>query len=86
MKWMFVALVAACLCCGCQEISGKPAKTDNPGATVEVLFTDADGYTVKRFQDKNRYHYYVTPGPAKVAYEVQEGKSSRQAVVQTSAK
>jgi hypothetical protein len=86
MRAMLTALLALVLCCGCSEISGRPAKTDNPSASVQVLFTDSDGYTVKRFEDKGRFHYYVTPGPAKVAYEVQEGKSSSQLGTQTLAK
>jgi hypothetical protein len=40
--------------------------TTNHTAQVDVLFTDADGYTVKGFRDGGEYHYYVTPGPARV--------------------
>ena len=42
-----------------EETSRK--KTSNNQVQVEVLFTDDEGYTVKRFNDKGHWRYYVTP-------------------------
>lgn len=53
-----------------------PVMTKNSGvnAKIETLFTDEDGYTVKRFYDHGHYRYYVTPGPAKTISVFQNGK------------
>lgn len=58
---------------GCEDpkkptnVPAGTAATDNQTFTVETLFTDADGYTVKRFSDCGQVRYYVTPGPAFVS-------------------
>lgn len=74
-----VAALVAVAVVGCNEWA-KPAKVDRPNMSnveVEVLFTDADGYTVKRFTDGGIARYYVTPGPSRVVHQVPQGKSSR---------
>jgi hypothetical protein len=51
-------------------------QTNNPDVKSEVLFTDAEGYTVKRFYDNGRYHYYVLPaGEVHEAQVEQSGKT-----------
>jgi hypothetical protein len=69
MTKMMTLMLAALVLCGCNKAITKKqvGRTDNAEADVEVLFTDADGYTVKRFMDNGYPRYYVTPGPAKVA-------------------
>lgn len=45
---------------GCEEPERPKTQTTNSkNYTVDVLFTDADGFTVKRFHDGGRDHYYV---------------------------
>lgn len=69
--------LALCLClalvCGCGVSPVKVDSTDNRQTTVDVLFTDQDGYTVKRFYDGS-YRYYVTPGPARAEWSRTAGK------------
>lgn len=75
MKRIFV-LVALFLA-GCANSGISKSKTDNPSiATVDVLFTDADGFTVKRFYDAGRFCYYATPGPSVVTYSHTDGKTT----------
>lgn len=47
---------------GCSIPAEQTVKTSNQSAKVEVLFTDEDGYKIKRFQDHGTYIYYATPG------------------------
>ena len=65
---------------GCQQPKPnviKEEKTNNNEIKVEVLFTDEDGFTVKRFFDEGHYRYYVTPGPADAGggVTIQQGKA-----------
>jgi hypothetical protein len=84
MKRIIVVMCVALLLCGCgHKVTGTKTVTSNPTAEVEILFVDSDGYTVKRFFDQGRYHYYVTPGPAKTVNLVPSGKTSDSQTVQT---
>ena len=58
-------------------------ESSNPSIVNEILFTDGDGYTVHRFYDRGRAHYYVTPGPAVSASANIEGKRSRYEAIHT---
>ena len=66
-------LAAACLmglAVGCDDRPPASVATpaNNPAYQVDSLFTDADGYTVKRFRDRDEYRYYVV-GPANARTE-----------------
>lgn len=58
------AILLLCLgligCCG-HTTPVSSGKTTNKDVQVETLFTDEEGYTVKRFTDNYRDHYYVVP-------------------------
>jgi hypothetical protein len=76
----FGLLVGAVVLVLCFYDSGNKAvgveNTNNPNVKSESLFTDAEGYTVKRFYDNGRYHYYVVPaGEVREAQEEQSGKT-----------
>lgn len=82
MKLLCLAGLGMLLLTGCYHTNavGK-STTDNREIQVEILFRDADGYTVKRFEDRtNGIHYYVTPGPARLetrySRTVSNGKTS----------
>ncbi len=74
-----IAMLVAVLSLGC---AGKAEKSVQVNAEfkVETLFTDADGYTVKRFRDNGEWRYYVTPGPAAVISPVDDGKHHRDGI------
>lgn len=71
--------------CGCDR--PEPPKTmgvvasDNSDYKVEILFTDKDKYTMKRFFDHTtqRWVYFATPGPTVVSqhWDTQEGKVTK---------
>lgn len=56
-----VPLLCLLFLLGCSIGPERKEKTTNDSAKVEVLFIDADGYTVKRFYDNTDWRYYVTP-------------------------
>lgn len=74
MRMAFLVLV---LLVGCDKTNPKPfgsTETNNSTIKVEHLFTDEDGYTVKRFNYGQSTYVYVTPGPALVRQTYPVGK------------
>lgn len=59
-------ILALLVLSGCNNSAEKTENVSNKSFDVEVLFTDSDGFTVKRFQDGGYYRYYVT-GPTDAA-------------------
>ena len=77
---------------GCDDATHAKASqaSDNSAYNVSVLFTDSDGFTVKRFWDRptdgggGQYVYYATgPGDARTEFRVQQGKTSVKKSVST---
>lgn len=67
MNHLRYCVVGLVLAVGCDIQPARIERTSNPRVTVEVLFTDPEGCTVKRFRDGDHYHYYATPSrPAAV--------------------
>jgi hypothetical protein len=77
MRKGMVGLLMLGMLAGCAVIKpeSENVTTSNQSARITVLFTDADGYTVKKFTDNYRDHYYVTPGPARVITHYPSGKA-----------
>lgn len=71
---LFSALLAVsgCTCNSDDTVERTIHNTNEKHYKAEVLFTDADGYTVKRFKDGEYYRYYVTPGPSMVQSVIPE--------------
>ena len=57
-----LVIVVLLLLGGCEEPAASYKPVNNSTYSVNVLFTDDDGFTVKRFRDHGEYHYYVTKG------------------------
>jgi len=77
-----LALLGVMLAIGCAGKAEKSVQVNSEFA-VDTLFTDSDGYTIKRFHDNGRFHYYVTPGPAKTIGVVQNGKAKFDDMIET---
>lgn len=76
MKTILIALTV-CVLVGCNRHEPVTTQsTGNGGFTVDVIGKDADGYTIKRFNDGGKDIYYITPGPASVFDEHQQGKTT----------
>jgi hypothetical protein len=74
MRAIFVFLLACLfLSTGCNTRAVKSEATNNRGIDLELLFTDANGYQVYRFQDCNQNHYYVVP-QGEVIESIKSGK------------
>ena len=78
-----IAIFAALVLGGCAHSAERSDEATNKEFRVYVLFTDSDGYTVKRFVDAGQYRYYVTPGPGIVVGRV-GGKNARDVGMPTS--
>lgn len=59
MRKLFI--LGILLLSGCEIEAKYKVETTNPTATVEILFVDEDGYTMKRFTDGSNTVYYTTP-------------------------
>jgi hypothetical protein len=73
MRWPFLVVMLAAS--GCMADAEKNEKVSNKSVKVEVLFTDDEGFTVKRFYD-GHYRYYVTPA-GRTLTDYQQGKNHR---------
>jgi hypothetical protein len=80
MKIFYILSLA--LLCGCTVDGERKLTTSNKEIKAQVVFTDEDGYTVKRFNDGNNYRYYVTP-VGRVESIEQKGKTQRPDSIQT---
>lgn len=58
---MLVVIPFLLVLVGCAQTAERTVGNSNSAFNVEKCFTDDDGYTVKRFYDNGRFHYYVTP-------------------------
>lgn len=72
-----LSVVACLLIVGCSGSAEAVKRSTNSEYNVEVLFTDHDGFTVKRFVDGGRAHHYVTPSGAVVNTHLEsQGKTT----------
>jgi hypothetical protein len=68
---------------GCAAPAQQSTSSSNPSVDVEVVLTDKDSYTVKRFWSGGTRYYYVTPGPARVTHMETQGKQTTNISVDT---
>jgi hypothetical protein len=69
---------------GCPGEPESKQQTSNSAVQVDVLFTDSDGFTVKRFSDgSSGFKYYVTPsGHVDASYTQDDGDGNSHVVVE----
>ena len=76
MKKYLTAVMLALVSIGCDKPAQSTYTPSNSNFQVEVLFTDNEGFTVKRFADGSRNYYYVTgPGAAQIQWEISGNKN-----------